>query len=230
MRILFCSVFLSFCLPPALADQPSFYAETSFSTMLIDRGEELAEDVNETVLGVELGLGSGILFSDIYRITPLGSRGDLYTEEVDFTLGYSFQSAGQQVTLGGSWLTYPGEDKTESLELFGEIGLSAPFDPVIAAFYDTESEDFGLEATAGLSTEFWSTTLYGIGRVGTVEPGEGEGWTYYGAEFGAERELAGGLGGYMRLRLEQSSEDTFFTSSDAPFLTPDDSGLLLRSV
>ncbi|MCI4643658.1 MAG: hypothetical protein MRY64_02625 [Hyphomonadaceae bacterium] len=208
-----------------MADRPSFYAETSLGTLLIDRGEQLAEEVNETVLGVEASLGSGILFADVYRITPLGAQDDLYTEEVDFTLGYAMDLAGNGLTLGGSWLTYPGSEDTESLELFGELGLAAPFEPIFAAFYDTEFEDFGLEATAGSSTEISGTTVYAIARIGAVEPGEGEGWTYYGTEFGAERELAGGLGAYARLRLEQSSEDTLFRSNGSQALSADNNGV-----
>ena len=220
MRTVFCLMLQFFCLTHALADQPSFYAETNLGTMLIDRGEQLAEEVNETKLGVELGAGVGTLLVEVYRITPLGSRNDLFTEEVDYKIGYALEAAGNDITVGGSWLTYPGTDEAESLELFGEIGLAAPFDPVVAAFYDTEFENYGLEATAGKSIEVLDLTLYGIGRIGAVEPGEGEGWTYYGVEFGAERELIGGLGAYGRLRLEKSSEDTFFSGSDAPLPQP----------
>ena len=225
MRILCLLAGLACVAPSALAAPLSFYAESNLGTALIDRGEQLAEEVNETPLGVELGVGAGTVFADVYRITPLGNRDDLFTEEVDYTLGYAFEAAGSGITVGGSWLTYPGTNETESLELFSEIGLPAPFDPVVAAFYDTEFEDYGLEATAGTSIDVLGLTLYGIGRIGAVEPGEGEGWTYYGAEFGAERELVGGLGAYARLRLEQSSEDTFFTSTDAPVLSPDNGGV-----
>ena len=131
MRILSLLASSAFMAPPVLAEPLTFYAETSFGTSLIDRGEQLAEEVNETTLGVEMDMGAGILFADVYRITPLGTRDDLFAEEVDFTLGYAFDAGGNGIVLGGSWLTYPGSQDTESLELFGEIGFAAPFDPVI---------------------------------------------------------------------------------------------------
>lgn len=195
--------------PMSIAEDTEFFAVSSFGSMLIDRGEQLAGGVNETTLGVERAVGPGLLFADVYRITPLGGDGEAFAEEVDYTLGYALPLGRHELVMAASWLTYPGSGGTESLELAGELVLDAPLSPVLIGFYDTEFEDYGVEAMAGPSAELHGWGVYAIGRVGAVTPGKGESWTYYGVEFGAERALQGGAGIFGLLRWEACSQDLF---------------------
>ena len=209
MRVMFLSCLAALLTPFALAEDTEFFAVSSFGSMLIDRGEQLAAGVNETTLGVERVIGPGLLFADVYRITPLGADEEAFAEEVDYTLGYALPLGRHELVMAASWLTYPGSGGTESLELAGELVLDAPLSPVLIGLYDTECQDSGLEAMAGPSGELHGWGVYAVGRIGAVEPGEGESWTYYGAELGVERMLQGGAGIFGRLRWEACSQDLF---------------------
>ena len=131
MRVMFLSCLAALLTPFALAEDTEFFAVSSFGSMLIDRGEQLAAGVNETTLGVERVIGPGLLFADVYRITPLGADEEAFAEEVDYTLGYALPLGRHELVMAASWLTYPGSGGTESLELAGELVLDAPLSPVL---------------------------------------------------------------------------------------------------
>ncbi|MEL6569917.1 MAG: hypothetical protein AAFQ22_16005, partial [Pseudomonadota bacterium] len=170
---------------PAVAKGPSVYLDIAAGSALIDRGEELAETVVETAIGVEQAFGTGTVFAEIYRISPVGGDNDAFAEEVDFAAGYSFEAGGQDITLGAAYLTFPGAGEDNSLELTGEIAFNGAFSPLIFGFYDADFEIYGFEASAGPSWDVGNWEAYALARLGTVQPDEDASWTYYGAEVGA---------------------------------------------
>ncbi len=230
MRLMTLTCLAALLAPFALAEDTEFFAVSSFGSMLIDRGEQLAAGVNETTLGVERAVGPGLLFADVYRITPLGADDEAFTEEVDYTLGYALPLGRHELVMAASWLTYPGSGGTQSLELAGELVFDAPLSPILIGFYDTEFEDYGMEAMAGPSAELHGWGVYAAGRIGAVTPGEGENWTYYGVEFGAERALHHGVDLFGYLRWERSSEDLFADEiSGRDMISARDTGLALMA-
>jgi hypothetical protein len=59
MRLMTLTCLAALLAPFALAEDTEFFAVSSFGSMLIDRGEQLAAGVNETTLGVERAVGPG---------------------------------------------------------------------------------------------------------------------------------------------------------------------------
>ncbi|MEL6662940.1 MAG: hypothetical protein AAFR33_08045 [Pseudomonadota bacterium] len=214
---------------PAFAETPSFYLDITAGSALIDRGEELAETVIESAIGIEQDIGPGTAFFEIYRISPTGDDDGAFAEEVDFGIGYGFQAGSHDITLGAAYLTFPGEADEHSLELTGEVAFDAPLTPVLFGFYDVDLEDYGLEATAGPSWAVSDWETYALARLGTVQPKEGASWTFYGAEVGAARPLANGVDLSTSLRWEQSDEDLFARDVEEGEITRfTDNGLAFR--
>lgn len=203
------AVLLALC-PAAMAEEISWFAGATASTMVIDRGEQLAGNTLEAEFGLETSIGGGTAYAALYRITPIGGDQAAFDDEFDYTLGYAFEGSGWAGDVSANWLTFPGEETESSLELAGEIALDAPFAPTLAGFYDVDLEDWGLEASAGPEWPLGDWTAYAVARVGFVEPGDGSATRSYGGlEAGAARALTEQveIGGFVR--FETADEDAF---------------------
>ena len=210
MRLPVCLAAAIMSLAPAARAEPGLFADFAISSMLIDRGEQLGRATFEAAAGVEIPLGEATAYGALYRITPFGGDEGAFDEEVDYTLGLAWGGAGYSADLSANWLTFPGTEGGESLELAGEIVIERAFSPTLAGFYDADFEDWGLEATAGPEWTAGDWTVYTIARLGFVEPGDGSPTrTYGGFEAGAARPVGefAELGGY--LRAEAADEDAF---------------------
>lgn len=200
----------SFPLAELASAEIDFSAEGAVSSMVIDRGEQIGGPSLEIGVSGETALGAGALYAGVYRLTPFGEDQAAYADEFDYTVGYAWAGEGYEADVSANWLTYPGEGETASLELAGELALAAPLNPVILGFYDAEFEDYGLEVTAGPEWQAGDWTLYAIGRVGFVVPGDGsESRSYGGAEAGAYRPVGAAAEFGVYGRFEAADADTF---------------------
>lgn len=207
--VVFTAVGLSALTLPATAET-SVSIDTSVSTLLIDRGEALATLNNDFAITAQTSIGGGAGYVSVYRISPLGSEGEAFDEEVDYTLGYAFDAEAFDLDLSATYLTYPGNNDDASVELVASAAFSSVWDPTATAFYDADFEDYGLELSAGPSWDIgnWSTGL--TGRLGFVEFGDGSGgYAYGGAEIAAERALNDALSLSLFARIEVADDDTF---------------------
>lgn len=197
-----------------------FSAEGIVSSMVIDRGEQIGGPSFEVAVGAETGLGTGAVYGGLYRLTPFGDDQQAYADEFDYTIGYAWEGQGYAADVSANWLAYPGEGDEESLELFGELALDAPFNPVVMGFYDADFEDFGLEVTAGPEWEAAGLGWYAIGRAGFVEPGDGSAnRTYVGAEAGAAYPLTETAEIAAFARYEIADEESFADDIDNGVVT-----------
>ncbi|MEM5515797.1 hypothetical protein WNY37_02475 [Henriciella sp. AS95] len=192
------------------AAEVEYFSEAIVSSSVIDRGEQIGGPSLQVAVGADWVIGPGEVYGALYRLTPLGQDQEAFADEFDYTLGYAWDGEGYAADISASWLTYPGLADEPSLELAGEIGLDAPLGPTIAAFYDTEFEDYGLEVTAGPEWDVGNWSSYMIARAGFVEPGDGSDTrTYGGFEIGAVRPVGetAEFGGYAR--MEFANQDSF---------------------
>ncbi|MEQ9316943.1 MAG: hypothetical protein RLN72_13895 [Henriciella sp.] len=193
-----------------------FGSEAVVSSMLIDRGEQIGGPTLELGFGAETDIGGGHLYGGLYRLTPFGDDQAAFADEFDYTIGYAWEGAGYAADVSANWLTYPGEGDEASLELFGEIALvDLPLSPAVAAFYDAEFEDYGLEVVAGPEWESGNWTSYVVGRAGFVDPGDGSDTrSYVGLEAGTMRPISESaeIGGYARFEI--ADQDSFADEID----------------
>lgn len=202
--------------PPAFAQEPgddrfSFSGELRLGTAVFDRGEQLAGDALEAELGVAFDTGaSGSIYGAVYTIQPIGGDADAFAEEIDYVLGYAWEGGQLAIDVSIAELTFPGSGDNSTTELAGEIAWGGDFAPTLAGFYDLDLEDAGLEFSAGPSwavTETWKASL--LGRVGFVEPGEGETRSYAGLEGALSRPLGEAAGLSVFARFEAADTDSF---------------------
>lgn len=189
----------------AMAEQPIWSAEAGVSSILIDRGEQLAGLNLETSIGVEYGS----LFAGIYRISPFGDDREAFAEEVDYTVGAVFATELLEVVVAANWLTFPGAAGESTLELDAEVVANAPWAPGIYVWTAPEFEDRGLELFAGPEMDVGDLTLFGLGRLGSVDLSEGEDYHYWGVEAGAVKSLGTQAEAALFVRYEAASEPLF---------------------
>ena len=189
----------------ANAEGPTLTLDAGMSSLLIDRGEQLAGPNLELAASAEFGG----LFASMYRITPIGDDNEVFAEGVDYTIGYGFETDELAVVLAANWLTFPGSAGEATLELDAEVVLDTVWSPGVYAWTAPEFGDSGLEVFGGPKTDFGPGTVYGLGRAGAVFLDDGEDYTYFGLEAGALHPLgdAAEIAGFVR--YEASSEDLF---------------------
>ena len=189
----------------AKAEGPTLTLDAGISSLLIDRGEQLAGPNLELAASAEFGS----LFASVYRITPFGDDDEVFAEEVDYTIGYAFETDALAAVLAANWLTFPGLAGEATLELDAEVVLDAAWSPGVYAWTAPEFGDSGFEVFGGPETDFGPWTLYGLGRAGAVYLDEGEDYTYWGLEAGAQYPLGNQADFAVYLRYEAASEELF---------------------
>jgi len=218
------------CLPLlAEAQDTSFFFDVALSSALLDRGEQIGGQTAEFYAGAEVDAGSALLYTTVYRLLPVGSDRDEFDNETDYTIGAIWEGPGYAADVSANWLTYPGEEAKESLELAATITLDLPFEPGVAAFRDVHTDDWGLEAYAGPRWEREAWTFYALGRAGFVNLGDGSASRSYGGiETGAIRALSDGVAMGFIFRSDVADEDSFDVGATADgFATGRNSGTSL---
>ncbi|MAP94073.1 MAG: hypothetical protein CMK07_03885 [Ponticaulis sp.] len=188
----------------------AFTGEVGLASMFIDRGEQLGAATLTAALGAEKEISGVVLYGGVSLINPVGDDREPFDEEVDYTIGAAWDGPGYSADVSANWLTYPGEASEESLEIAGSLTFDQALSPTLATFYDAEFEDWGLEFTAGPEWLVSDWTLYTLGRLGFVEPGDGsQNRTYAGVEAGASRPLFGNTEFGVFSRYEWANQDSF---------------------
>lgn len=202
---------LSLASQNASAEGVSFFGEAGVSSAVHDRGEMIGFESFEAGFGAEAGLGPGIAYGGMYRLTPFGSDQDVFDDEFDYTLGYLFEGEGYELDFSANWLTYPGEGSDASLELVGVAVLDAPLSPELMVFYDADFEDFGAEVAFSKEVVLGAGwTGFGLGRAGFVEPGDrSANRSYIGLEVAAARELTEQVGFELYAQADWADEESF---------------------
>lgn len=220
IRGLCCTVLALAGSPLTLADPLGFEFSTSVSSGLIDRGETLATLNNETSFTLAQPLQFGEVYGSLYRISPIGGEANAFDEEVDYSIGFTFENGGISYDTSANYLTFPGSDEEASLELAVEIGFEQKLSPSLAAFYDVDAEVCGVEAAIGPAIEVGDWTLTGIVRGGFVSSDD-EDYSYGGVEgvAAAGCQIISPLRGLRALRLQMRTV-SFQMFEMAPSLTP----------
>ena len=208
IRGLCCTVLALAGSPLTLADPLGFEFSTSVSSGLIDRGETLATLNNETSFTLAQPLQFGEVYGSLYRISPIGGEANAFDEEVDYSIGFTFENGGISYDTSANYLTFPGSDEEASLELAVEIGFEQKLSPSLAAFYDVDAEVYGVEAAIGPAIEVGDWTLTGIVRGGFVSSDD-EDYSYGGVEGLAARALSDHLTLEGFARVEAADADSF---------------------
>ncbi|MGB3626270.1 MAG: hypothetical protein WA989_10585 [Henriciella sp.] len=207
---------VSLALPLSAWPEPvTLYADIGTSTIGIDRGEQISDTAVELNLGADFALEAGQLYVALYRLTPVGPYQSAYDDEVDYTAGFAWSGRGYEADVSANWLTYPGEESEPSLEVAGAIALDLPLAPELAGFVDADTNDRGLELTAGPHWQAGNWEFDLRGRVGLVEPGGGgASRSYAGIEGAALYPLSRTvlLGTYIR--AEWADQDSFVRRYD----------------
>lgn len=202
-----------FGLQNALSDadaQGTVSGDVTVSSMLIDRGEVLSRETVHASLGGEWSSNNLLLYGGIDLIDPYGTYEQAFDQEVDYTLGIAWMTKTYAADVSVNWLTYPGEEADESLEIASKIVFNAPLSPTLLGFYDAHFDNWGLEVTTGPARPMGSWTLYMIGRAGFVAFGDGsETRNYAGLEAGVARPINDKVEIGLHARLEWADEESF---------------------
>ena len=175
--------------------------------------------------GVE-GSAGGFTFG-VWANTGLGEESVLNADEIDLYAGYSFDiSETVSADFGATLYHYPqlgelfdvGTDAGDAstLELYGGLGFAMTLDPSVYLYYDTTLETWTAEGSAGYSWATGENTSFDLsGTIGTVEPDQGDGYSYgiLGASYNYAFNDATSV--YASLNGSVSSEDTFVNFTDA---------------
>ena len=199
---------LLIAVPCAQAEPWAIEGSTSLSSGLIDRGETLATLNNETSFSLTRETDFGGVYAGLYRISPIGSEAGAFDEEVDFTIGMSFEQNGAAFDVSANYLTYPGSAEEKTLELAGEVGFDLPIAPSLAVFYDIDQDIYGAEAAVSPAVENGPWTLTGIARVGLVASDEAD-YSYGGLEGVISRQIDDAFAVEGFARIEAADADNF---------------------
>ena len=184
--------------------------EAAISSGLHDRGEQIGPLTLETELLLETTGAHGTLYGGLYRLTPIGADQAAFADETDYVIGYQFDIQGGSMDLTASWLTYPGTEDEESLELAASFTSDLPYSPALAVFHDATLGDFGAEVSAGPSWKSGAWDAYVLARAGFVDAGdESGGRSYAGLELGAARPLGQQAEIGLYARYDISDADSF---------------------
>jgi hypothetical protein len=194
----------------AEAEDTSFFFDVAMSSALLDRGEQIGGQTAEFYAGAEVDAGSALLYTTVYRLLPVGSDRNDYDNETDYTIGAIWEGRGYVADVSANWLTYPGEQAKETLELAATLTLDLPLEPGVAAYRDAHTDDWGMEAFGGPRWERGAWTFYALGRMGFVNIGDGSASRSYGGiETGAIRALSDTVAMGFVVRTEVADEEGF---------------------
>lgn len=207
--------------PPLIteAGEKRLFMDVSAVSALHDRGEQIGREVLEFGAGVEVDIQAATVYGSFYRLLPVGGEQAAFEDEADFTLGIGWAGRGYSADVSANWLTFPGEEADSSLELAGAVTLDAPLAPTFIGFYDTDTEDWGLEFAAGPEWGAGLWTVYALGRAGFVHPGDSSAFvhpgdssahrSYGGVEVGAWRPVSEFAEFGLFARADAADEDAF---------------------
>lgn len=198
----------------AFADPVEFEASAGVSSMLIDRGETLAKFNNEISLTIAQPASLGTLYGSVYRITPLGDDKTAFDEEVDYTIGMSFEGDALSLDVSVNRLTFPGSTEDAATELVAEIGAAHMLNAALTTFYDVDADAFGSEASIAPSKDYGNWSLGLLLRGGFVSTGDGD-YSYAGVETNASRALSDLMALEAFARFEFADEDNFVSRVDS---------------
>ena len=166
MRAIIAATTVITCLPfAAAAEERRIFFDVAMSSALLDRGRTA-----EFFAGAEASAGEMLLYATVYRLLPIGSDRSAFDNETDYSVGVIWEGQGYEADVSANWLTYPGEQAADSLELAASVSLDLPLAPGVAAFHDFHTDDWGLEVFGGPHWEQDAWTLYVLGRVGFDRP------------------------------------------------------------
>tara|TARA_R110000803_G_scaffold178678_3_gene241093 strand:- start:8636 stop:9352 length:717 start_codon:yes stop_codon:yes gene_type:complete len=221
MRAIIAATTVITCLPfAAAAEERRIFFDVAMSSALLDRGEQIGGQTAEFFAGAEASAGEMLLYATVYRLLPIGSDRSAFDNETDYSVGVIWEGQGYEADVSANWLTYPGEQAADSLELAASVSLDLPLAPGVAAFHDFHTDDWGLEVFGGPHWEQDAWTLYVLGRVGFVTLGDGSASRSYGGiETGAVRLLTDTVALGFQLRAEAADEDSFASAFGADGVT-----------
>ena len=165
---------------------PSVSADVALVSKYVWRGLILTDD---PVLQPSLTVFHKNLSLNIWANTDLtdinGTPGE--TNELDYTLDYSFSVNKVNVSLGVIQYTFPHTAFEPTTEIYGSAGLNLLLSPTLTLYYDSD-EVGGLYGTLGLSHSFSLGEVYGgispsldlSGSIGYATSDWNEG--YYGVD------------------------------------------------
>ena len=209
--------------PATAQDAVEWSATVDVVTEYNFRGFGLGAESIQT--GIEGSFG-GFTFG-AWGNAGFGEESVFNADELDLYAGYGFDiNETISADFGATLYHYPqlgelfdvGTDDGDAstLELYGGLGFAVPLEPSVYVYYDTTLETFTLEGSAGYSWETGPSTSFDLsGTIGTIEPDEGDGYSYgiLGASYNYA--FSDSTSVYASLNGSVSSEDTFINFSDA---------------
>jgi hypothetical protein len=128
---------------------PSISADITVASKYVWRGLVLTDD---RVLQPSLTVDYKSLSLNVWGNTDLtdvnGTPGE--TNELDYTLSYSFAVKKVNLTLGAIQYTFPHTDFEPTAEIYGSAGLDMLLSPTVSIYYDIDEVN-GLYGTFGVS-------------------------------------------------------------------------------
>jgi len=175
--------------------------------------------------GIEGSIG-GFTFG-AWANSGFGEESVLNADEIDLYAGYGFDlSETISADIGATLYHYPqlgelfdvGTDAGDAstFELYGGLAFAVPLEPSVYIYYDTTLETLTAEGSAGYSWATGDNTSLDLsGTIGTIEPDQGDGYSYgiLGASYNYAFNDSTSV--YASLNGSVSSEDTFINFSDA---------------
>jgi len=137
---------------------PSISADITVASKYVWRGLILTDD---PVLQPSLTVDYKALNLNVWGNTDLtdvnGTSGE--TNELDYTLSYSFSVNKVNLTLGVIQYTFPHTDIEPTTEIYGSAGMDMLLSPTVSVYYDSD-EVGGLYGTVGISHSFALGEVY----------------------------------------------------------------------
>lgn len=209
--------------PATAQDAVAWSATVDVVTEYNFRGFGLGNESIQT--GLEGSVG-GFTFG-AWANAGFGEESVLNADEIDLYAGYAFDiSETVSADLGATLYHYPqagalfdiGTDAGDAstFEIYGGLAFAVTLDPSVYLYYDTTLETWTAEGSAGYSWATGPSTSVDLsGTIGTVEPDEGDGYSYgiLGASYNYAFNDSTSV--YASLNGSVSSEDTFLDYEDA---------------
>ena len=200
----------------ASAPSISVSSTLAYDSMYVFRGTQLAE----SILSPAISLGYGNFYGGLWFALPLNNE-ELYTHEMDATLGYGYSFNDMvSIDVGVARYTYdeiPGDfftDYSNSTEFYAGIALGLPISPAVYVYRDIDYDVTTLEFRASYSipmTEKASIDL--SASVGYCIPDDGDEYTYYSGAVNLVYAATDKSSISAGVRLGGSSEEYIFGSA-----------------
>jgi uncharacterized protein (TIGR02001 family) len=137
---------------------PAVSAGVTVASKYVWRGLRLTDD---PVLQPSLTVDHKSLSLNVWGNTDLtdvnGTPGE--TNELDYTLSYSFSVDRADISIGVIQYTFPHTAFEPTTEIFGSVGIPVLLSPIVTVYYDSD-EVGGLYGTFGVSHSFSLGDVY----------------------------------------------------------------------